>query len=248
MNQKRICCLVFARLASTRVPNKLLQKVGSHSLLERGLVYLMRLQRACPNVTPIVCCPAGDTEIIEGCRRGEIEQVDDPTTSAQSWPELIASHIEHLQSRFDWVWDANVFCHPFLRVETGLLIVERIERSAKPFTVTHDKRGVVWDESGEIVIGHDELANTKTNPVYHQLAHIAYCWPVKYLDWWELHLAGAVQPAPMSLHWFELIDIDTPEDLEHARAVACSIDPVFISREQVESAMAVEKAIFGGRK
>lgn len=222
MTQPRICCLVFARLASTRVPNKLLQDVGGRTLLERGMEYLAKLRAACPNVTPIVCSPAGDKAIRMECQQREIEWLADPTTDAKSWPELIAPHVPMLQERFDWVWDANVFCHPFLRVETGQKIVAMIEEANGPFVVTRDRKGVVWKffTPEPAVIGSGELANTKTNPNYHELAHIAYCWPSETLGWSERALAIAAIPWAIDLYWSELIDIDTPEDLEHARAVA----------------------------
>lgn len=223
----RTCCLVFARLASTRVPNKLLQKVGGRTLLDRGATFLMRLRRECPNVTPIVCCPPRETETMTiGCR-GLVETLPD-TVEASSWPELIAPHVPMLRERFDWVWDANVFCHPFLRVETGQEIVARMGRVNEPFTVTTTKRGIVWSDDDGLVIGADQLANTKTNPVYHELAHIAYCWPITCLTWSETQLAYSVNCYPLNLHWSELIDIDTPEDLEHARAVAGYLDGVAI--------------------
>lgn len=222
---QRICCLVFVRLKSTRVPNKLLQEVGGRTLLDRGLDYLVRLREACPNVTPLVCTP--DEEISRECFRRGVDSCSDITKDAKSWPELIAPLIStlgdeelHLRERFDWIWDANVFCHPFLRLETGQEIVEAMEnRQVLPFVVTEYRRGVVW-RFQEPVIGRGELANTKTNPTYHQLAHIAYCWPVAMLDWTEKDLADCAGPLSLPLHWSELIDIDTPEDLEHARAVA----------------------------
>lgn len=227
---KRICCLVFARLESTRVPNKLLQDVGGRTLLDRGIDYLVKLREACPNVTPMVCYPTEDAPIREACKAEGIKTVADEVQSS-SWPELIKPAVAYLQSHYDWVWDANVFCHPFLRVETGRKIVERMGEKrfikifgyegTKPFVVTHENRGVVWADDGQHAkIGFGQLANTKTNAVYHQLAHVAYCWPVKCLDMSEPELAITTWPFSIPLHWSELIDIDTPDDLEHARIVA----------------------------
>lgn len=219
---KRICCLVFARLASSRVPNKLLEEVGGQTLLSRGMSYLTHIKLTLPMITPIVCSPDTDQPIIDACRSHGIEWLKDSSITS-SWCSLVKPHVSLLRKRFDWVWDANIFCHPFLRLEAACRIVSEINRRDWPFVVVTEKRGIVWNEHDWPAIGSAELANTTKNPIYREPAHVAYCWPVDRLTWTDRDLAGIAVPVVFKFHWSELIDIDTPEDLEHARAVAGSL-------------------------
>lgn len=217
----RICILQFAHLGSTRIPLKMLQEVGGRRLIDRGLDYMRQLGHQ-TGAVPILAAHPRDAALIEAARRYEVEwmPLDDRADAAESWPTLIGPLCGRLMSRFDWIWDANLCCHPFLRLRTGRAIIGRMESTSEPFTVVTEKRGVVWDQDDRVILGAGELANTRRNPVYRELAHLAYCWTRAALPWPEAELARVVRPFPLELDWMERLDIDTPDDLDFARLVA----------------------------
>lgn len=218
----RVCCLQFVRLKSSRIPNKLLQSVGGVRLIDSGCRYLFELGWRM-KITPIIACHPRDVELIEAAKDAGVEvlELDNQADAARIWPELIRPYIGLLAERFDVVWDANVCCRPFLRGDTGDFIARQCLAAERPFVAVTRKRGIVWSETSPVpVIGAGELADTRNNPHYFEPAHLAYVWPMHMLPLPEKTLAEAVTPLELRLHWKEQIDIDTPEDLEHARIIA----------------------------
>lgn len=221
----RVAIVQFARLDSQRVPQKLLEQVGGARLIDRGLSYLRKLGDRTQAV-PFVAVHPRDLPLTAAAERYGIRvlTLDDRADRARLWPELIEPFIEFLYDGFDVVWDANLCCRPFLRQCTGEFIVRQCQATKRPFVGVTRQRGVVWSErSPSPVIGAGELADTRQNPHYFELGHLAYCWPTWALSLPEAQLAEIVQPLEIPLDWAERIDIDTPEDLAHARAVAGAI-------------------------
>lgn len=208
-----------ARLGSSRIPQKLLQKIGDRTLLEIGLSYMeqMREETGCQI---FVACPDTDDPIIEACvaRQIEVFRMSQSSTCSEAWCDNIRGWGEYLEGfGVDWVWHSNILCHPFLRIETGKEILE----IHHPAVSTVRKRGVVWHGDG--IDPHPTaylLANTKTNPVYQEFAHIACVFPPAYYRLPEDLLAYHLKPYALNLTALEQIDIDLPDDLEIARHVA----------------------------
>lgn len=220
----RVAIVQFARLDSQRLPQKLLEYVDGERLIDRGLSYLQRLG-ASTGAVPFLAISPQDLPLVAAAKRFHIQMLslDERADSSRIWPELIAPFVEFLYDRFDVVWDANICCRPFLRQVTGEFIVRQCEATKRPFVGVTRKRGVVWSEqSPSPVIGPGELADTRRNPHYFELGHLAYCWPTWALTLPEPQLAEIVQPLELHLDWAERIDIDTPDDLAQARAVAAA--------------------------
>jgi hypothetical protein len=149
--------------------------------------------------------------------------LDERADRSRIWPELIAPFAPQLAEEFDVVWDANICCRPFLRQQTGEFIVRQCQETQRPFVCVTRKRGVVWSETSPTpILGAGELADTRHNPHYFELGHIAYCWPTWALTFNEAQLADILHPLEIRLDWVERIDIDTPDDLEFARRLADS--------------------------
>jgi CMP-N-acetylneuraminic acid synthetase len=207
--------LQFARLGSTRLPRKLMRKVGSSTLAERGMQYISNLK----GITPYLACPETDTELIELANRYNINvlPMDEQTSKADQWTNLIKPFIPILQ-QYDHVWDANILCHPFLRKKTGEFIIERMKYSF-PVCFALRERNVLYNTSLEQINSCGQLANTKTNGLYYRPSHVGYVFPKKYLAYSEAELSREVIPVEIDLTKAEQIDIDTQDDLELAQAV-----------------------------
>jgi hypothetical protein len=217
---RRTAVIQSMHLGSRRLPCKLLEEVGGRALVDSGLGQLTRVGRSLA-VSVLGAVPAGETELEEACRRWGVEVF--PLTvavgAAVTYEEVFAGWAGRLRDRFDWVFDANFACRPFLRDETVALLLGRLRTAERPFVSTLRVRGLVWDDQGEPVIGAREVADTTRNPWHHTLANLGYGFPVGMLgDEWAL--ADAAEPFPVELWPEERIDIDTPADLTFARTVA----------------------------
>lgn len=220
--KNRVCMLQFARLHSSRVPDKLLQTVDGRRLIDVGLSW-MRVVADRAGCQPVLAVNPEDKPLIEAAGQFGIEvfPLDERAKNAEAWPVLIAPLVDFLQERCDVVWDANICCRPFLRYSTGETIAKYCQETGRPFVCVTTKRGIVWsDHSDTPVIGAGLLANTRRNPYYSELGHICYCWPTWALSFTERQLAEQAVPVQIRLMPEEMIDIDTPTDLEFARIVA----------------------------
>jgi hypothetical protein len=207
--------LQFARLGSTRLPRKLLERVGTSTLAERGMRYISELK----GITPYIACPETDTELIELAESYKINvlPMNAPTSSADQWTNLIKPFIPELM-KYDHVWDANILCHPFLRKKTGQFIIDRMSLSF-PVCFTLRERNVLYNQLGEQINSCGQLANTKTNGIYYRPSHVGYVFPKTYLTYSEAELSRDVVSIEIHLTKAEQIDIDTRDDLELAQAV-----------------------------
>ena len=125
----RVAIVQFVRLNSQRVPRKLLEVVGEIRLIDRGLNYLRRLSDA-TGATALVGVSRKDEELVDAVNRFGLRmlRLDERTEQAAWWPELIAPFAEELRAEFDFVWDANICCRPFLRLETGEFLVRQCQK------------------------------------------------------------------------------------------------------------------------
>lgn len=216
---RKLVIVQCVRLASKRLPRKLLQKVGDKTLLERGLDLLAQAMCNFPTVEVLIGVRETERELVDvidsyyGFERFDLGDAADADTYAGA---IAALPVRRL-SDFDWAIDANFCCRPFLRWETVKTLVEAAYSRWHPFTSAIGERGILWDSSGGLLLGAGELADTRHNPQYFRLAHLCYAHPA--LMWNEQELADKTVPFEFPLAPLERIDIDTPADLELARLV-----------------------------
>jgi hypothetical protein len=216
---RRIGILQGARLASKRVPQKLLLDVGGQRLIDRGLRRLLDVQAA-TGAIPFLVLWEGDQPLWHAARSlgVDVVPISSDAIEAEAWGDCFAGLAERLAARFDWLVDANFLCRPFLKAATAASIVRHAATATRPFVCTHRQRGLLWDGDGRLLLGHGQTANTKTNPVYHDLAHLAYGLPTELLGR-EAEVAALVEPFAVELSFAERVDIDTPDDVAFANVV-----------------------------
>lgn len=216
----RVAIFQRARLASQRVPRKLLAKVGGRTLLDRGLRWMRRVAET-TGAVPVVACPPGDTEIVEAVQamRMTLIPLDDHATRSECWSDHYGPLVEPLSEICDWIWDANILCRPFLSTRIGVTAARYAAFATIPAVLTTRKRGIVWDSGDNTVIGSGQMANTKTNPVYQELSHLGYLLPVSMLAQPEATTAAACHPLSIPMGWMDRIDVDDMEDLQMAQFV-----------------------------
>src|SRR5262245_26225420 len=93
----RVAMVQCVRLASQRVPRKLLQVVGETSLIDRGCAYLRQLGET-TGAVPLLAVPAGDGPLLEVAERHGLRVLllDERADRARRWPELIEPFTELL--------------------------------------------------------------------------------------------------------------------------------------------------------
>lgn len=219
---RRLGILQFARLASQRLPGKHLMEIGGERLIDIGTRYMSRLRDA-TGAVPILACSPSDEPLVESARRHHVVVLPLSTEMKHSehLEDLIAALVPPVKKLCDWVWHPNIPCRPFSRLETGIRILDYCRTAERPFVCATQKRGIVWAE-GKTIIGAGRTANTKSNPVYFELSHLGYGFPVEALAYSEEELAAACEPISFEIDWAERIDIDVLQDLEFARVVAAS--------------------------
>lgn len=227
----KVAIVQFARLQSYRIPNKMLEIVGGDTLFGRSCSYLLSLRDSRPGVIPIIIVPAADKALISiaeshgiRCLTMTVEQA-----SHRLWPDLIKPFIPEL-SLYDWVWDANIACHPFLRLETGHAVIDclqgnspsNVEPQLDAIVFALQERNVLWDQMYCQVWprGAYVLADTARNPPFLKPSHIAYCYRPSALDQDEETIASKLVAYSIHMTKEEQIDIDNYEDLQLARRLA----------------------------
>ena len=171
--------------------------------------------------TPFLVCCASDRPLLDAAAALGVDviAISERAMQAEDWDEIFGEVPAKLAGRFDWIIEANFTCRPFLSVDTVVKVVQRCQVAERPFVVTRTYRGTVWDGASQCILGDGELANTKTNPLYHVLAHIAYAMPFEMLANKSKVLA-AIEPFALEIGSAEMIDIDTAADLDFARTYA----------------------------
>lgn len=215
---RRLAIVQAIHLGSRRVPRKLLEPVGDHSLLEIGLSKLKALE-SLRDVSSVFAVSYADRELREAIDAQGFERIEIGTVAAEadSYAAVFTEWTNRLPERFDWAIDANIICRPFLRLETLVSLVDRALAAEHPFVACLEERGLLWDDRGEFLLGSGQVADTKKNPKYRKSANLAYAHPADMWD--EQTLAAQSRPEVFPLLPLEQIDIDTFTDLEFARIV-----------------------------
>jgi hypothetical protein len=178
-------------------------------------------------------CPQSDEQLIALARENDIyyitmteEEYKDKTFFHQLINSPLILDALSQTSPFtetkepDYLVDINFACHPFLKYDTALKIINQFRHH--PYYVNMvsviEERNPLWDEASCLFYNPGRLADTKTNIKYFKPSHLAHCyrWGVHELT--EMQLAMKLHPIPcVDLSPIEQIDIDTPADLEFAR-------------------------------
>ena len=219
---RKVGIMQMARLGSTRLKSKLLEKINGKTLVEIGLEHMASLRS--DDVVPTLCILESDTQLRVLADKYAIDVIylhpDCEHTKAYT-PEIhVIPLIKPLSNICDWVWMSNILCHPYSSLTTSQIILDKCKTSEMPFVTTIRKRGIVWNYLGCSLIGQGQMADTMNNPTYYELAHYGYGLPVDFLALDNSHLSDLCESFPINLSWSEKIDIDTIEDLEHACAVS----------------------------
>lgn len=219
----RVGLIQYAHLNSVRVPQKVLAELRPGlTLLDLGLQKLKVIEKRY-KVTPLLAISEQETVLAERAKKFGIEIMprDQSVIYSDSWDEEQAAFLrleekrggEKLIDRFDQLVNINLVCRPFLRVETiGILCELAHKNKADCYTSVTQKRGVVWNDDESIVIGQGELANTRCNPAYAELAHVGQVCPTSKFFTEAEHTKDIIG-LPIKLTAQEKIDIDEPDDL-----------------------------------
>lgn len=227
---KSIAIVQFAHLNSERVPNKMLQVIGGATLIERACEYMLKLSSLRENVTPYLIMPDSDAELVKAVKQYidcpladgiKLRLMTADQSNARIWSEMIKPYIDEFR-QYDWSWDANIACHPFLSIKTGLQIIDDLQCESPqiPKVYCIAERNPLWDHKGFQFYNTGKLADTKQNDIYFKPSHIAHCYPPECLEYNEEQMANSLYPIVINPAREEQIDIDTPDDLALAQRIA----------------------------
>ena len=223
----RVLATSFMRLNSERVPQKLLAKVGKSSLAEAMVVKLLELRERFAGAVEVAVavCPT-DRPLVElaerlGC---PVLPRSERSRDGETLEAIYGDLREQLQALHNQRLVVINPCQPFLRVETmAAYLVGELADSPPlehPRTAVLRHRGWVWNEDLRLIHG-DAMPNTKRSPAFHTLSHAFFSYPIGVLGksaQMDFRHFFTLEPGP------ELIDIDTPADLEFARSYARGLE------------------------
>jgi hypothetical protein len=219
--RRRVAVTQLIHLGSRRFPRKILERLGTRTLLDRGLDLLRSVRDEC-GVEVFVGVASSETELVDVVAHSGLSQIDiGPAAQGNTCDEIVAGWSDAMPGLCDWVFEANFICRPFLHLETVRRLMKSVRATGVPFVTVLEERGMLWDDDGRPLLGKGEVADSRHNPNYLRLAHLGYAHPA---DMWTVRdLAPAALPLLVSLSPLERIDIDTPEDLKLARLVNCGL-------------------------
>ena len=212
---RRVMLYNTMRLNSQRVPRKMLESIGDCTLAERAVQMMLVCREF--GVTPIAGVCWTDAELIAICERNgiEVHVRDERSRDGEDVEDAYWDVPTAFGGQFDWMVMINL-CHPFLRRATLEVICRAALVSEVPLVTVRRQRGLIWNAQQELLLGQGTTANTKTNPEYFVLAHVAYLCPVAACHDTKA-LNTSLELLELDLQPGELIDIDVQSDLEAAR-------------------------------
>lgn len=207
--------ITFARLSSIRVPRKMIEPLGGRPLLE---IHLEKLAIASRNkcCEAAICMWPGQKELVDIVNATGVDIIAMPESSVhgETLTEIYApSFCKNVQERFDVIVITNACC-PFVTVadiESWIDIGQNASCSMMP---VYERRDFLYNSTFERISGAIAL-NTKTNPVFYHSCHV---FRIVFSNDFgnERYCTGKPFVVPRHVRW--QIDIDTPEDVELARA------------------------------
>jgi len=216
---KKIVIVSLLRLASTRVPKKLLELIGDWPLCYWSLSRIDKAAKKAGIEHKAIIWP-GDEPLIKIVNDLGIDVIERSYESAMG--ETVETIYEEkwiapLREKYNWVAIVNA-CRPFLEVDSIVNFLNKVKSSDKNLLGVFKRRGWVWNEKYERVIGKGETTlNTKTNAIHFVPAHCYYAYPIEYLG--KPIMINDPELIEIEENIFNSIDIDTPQDLQLARAM-----------------------------
>jgi N-acylneuraminate cytidylyltransferase len=217
-----VICIIPARGGSKGVPRKNLATVGGRPLIERAVATAGAVFDAVIVSTddPDIGAVAADAGALVHERRRALAG-DDVTSEA-----VLVDVLEGLDELPPWFGFMQA-TSPFTTIDTLARIVERMSECDTCFTATrfHDRLlGPIGDSmrgvNGPVLSAPPPR---QQRPEQWRETGAAYGIGTDGFLAYRARLFGTIQPVPVG-PWPSL-DIDTPEDLEAARALAGVLDP-----------------------
>ncbi len=225
---RTVIALIPARGGSEGIPGKNLAEVGGMSLLERAI----RSATGCPHVSSVVVS-SDAKEVRDTAEKLGAIPLDRPTelslgtTRAEAVVEhfLSAQEVSSLEPS-----DLIVYLQPtspFRSSSHVTAALETMSSAQADFLVSvkkaseHAAKTLTIDESGVInaaPFGGDSSANRQELPSFHYPNGAIYAFTVGAFR--RDNMIPIVGALPFMMDTHESLDIDTPEDLMIARAVA----------------------------
>ena len=215
----RIIIIEELHLSSSRIPKKVLQTVGGERLIDRGLRTLTQVEQQ-SGIPVAVVAWAGDAEIVDACEKHGVRWIakSEKSSQAETWEGDFDGWQSVLDGVFDWGVFVNAVCHPFITAATIIDFANRAKESTWPWQSAIEARGQAWDEAGTTLIPNGGIMNTKISPIVRRPSHLSMGCSVA--DMYDATRAYNSVPEVFHVPVIEMIDIDTPADLEFARTVA----------------------------
>lgn len=220
----RILVVSIMRMGSTRVPDKMMQKIGGVSLAEIAIRNLREVDSIICNTSVDVGVLVRDEELFNLARQNGV-QVFNRSEGSVAVPQtdrIWSLCGDDVHKKYDVVLKVNP-CMPFLTVDT---IKEAIEHSKEhPFwTSVYKNYGWLWGAYGEMLSRQGSFPRSDINgPPYYTMGSIFWSFSSESLNWldltrWQKCAEGIRQYDKTT--GIEFFDVDTPEDLELARIIA----------------------------
>lgn len=215
-----VAVIMPARLASERIPNKPLAMLWpGHRLIDNALHKLDILRDICPNVLTSFA-----EEDVELCAAGRSWNFDNIKLSAEDsrggWSEMSRSWID---LPYDFLVPLNLVCHPFVRIETLVQIIDEAKKApldSSPLIHCKMERTLAWDITSRPLFPMDKPLDTKKAPRLLTPTHIADIYSPKICGDAQGPICKPMPFITLGLQAIELLDIDTPDQLELVQKVA----------------------------
>lgn len=230
---KKVIICQELRLASQRLPRKILEEIGGRPLISIGLEKLQQIALTTQIPVCVAACPADDVIFhwADAYRLSTIER-SERSVNGETWDDIYDGW-QTAFSGFDAVLFINAVCHPFLSAET-ITHLCRYSTPDFPWVPVKMERGQVWGRNCSPLLPSDNLINSKTGPAYLRPTHLGLSCPTT-----ALVAANGEAPMPVPLAFAvppnELIDIDTQEDLDLARIVHAGLVSIGKARRDPRS-------------
>jgi len=220
----RVCLATGMRENSQRLPGKLLQCVGGRSLVERYMDVASDVVHQTGLHKHMVATHPNNTRIVDAVRGSIHDNCKLLWRSAKSMngetcADIYDTWTEYIKEHWDWVLYLSP-CFPFQKVEDIIPVVEHLQmrHGNKPLSSAFKRRGWIWNEHGDRVVGHGETTlNTKYAEPYWITAHVFTAYPTSVFGTPDMmnHMEPFEIPDTIEYH----VDIDTADDLKMAHAV-----------------------------
>ena len=193
-------------------------------MLDICLERLAGLREQC-DAGVFVACYDGDREIVEAARAAGVHVIPMgfDAVNASNWVAIYSEFGSFLQREgFGWALHTHSACHPFVRPETILQAADYCRVAVKPFIIAAEERTIAWsrNESGEPVeVVASEFLDSRSSPPLIRPTHIGGACSVEAM-FREDGMSDAVPFVPAGLQAIEMLDCDTPDQLELLQVVA----------------------------